>query len=94
LFRIFGSIRKEILGHSKTDRYVLCAAGELLLVMADCIRDRRVEEMDNAELFFNREFVGAATARPDSELPRLREYAREIRGLIEDEYRQERGSAL
>jgi hypothetical protein len=35
----------------------------------------------------NREFADSTKARPDIELPRLREFAREIRALIDEEYR-------
>ena len=35
----------------------------------------------------NREFAQSAYARPDIELPRLREFAAEIQALIDAEYR-------
>jgi hypothetical protein len=73
-------IEERLTRYRDTDQYRRLAAMRKPVLSQDIAEFRRLANL-------NREFVVSVYARPDIELPRLREIAAEIQALIDEEYR-------
>ena len=73
-------IEERLTGFRETAVFKRLAALQVPLLSEDLADFRRLANL-------NREFAQSAYARPDIELPRLREFAAEIQALIDEEYR-------
>lgn len=73
-------IERRLTLFRETDAYSSLAGMEWPLLSKDLARFRRLANM-------NSDYADRARARPDIELPRLRQFAAEIQTLIDEEYR-------
>ena len=73
-------IEERLVRFRETDQFTRLANMRKTLLSQDLAEFRRLGNL-------NREFAQSAAARPDIELPRLRQFAADIQALIDEEYR-------